>query len=109
MCPGDVVRPEHIRFESDRESAPASGADEDRRQALKRRIEDLVPEILELAGRRAHANLIDLVEEALVTRALQSCSFNQVHTARMLGISRNTLRHRIKKYGLDSPEGSDPA
>jgi DNA-binding NtrC family response regulator len=105
MCPGDLLRPEHIRFESDRESAPATEGDEDRLRALKRRIEVLVPEILQLAGRRAHANLLDLVEEALIARALQACNYNQVHTARMLGISRNTLRHRIKKYGLDSPEG----
>ena len=32
----DLLRPEHIRFESDRESAPASGGDEgDRLQALQ--------------------------------------------------------------------------
>ena len=49
---------------------------------------------------QAHANIIDLVEEALITRALQECEYNQVRTAEMLGISRNTLRHRIKKYNL---------
>jgi DNA-binding protein Fis len=43
---------------------------------------------------------MDLVEEALISRALQECDHNQVRTARMLGISRNTLRHRIKRYNL---------
>ena len=51
--------------------------------------------------RSAHANVIDLVEEALIAQALEECRYNQVHTARMLGISRNTLRHRIKKYHLE--------
>jgi DNA-binding protein Fis len=44
--------------------------------------------------------MIELVEEALIDRALHQCSFNQVHAARLLGISRNTLRHRMQKYGL---------
>ena len=45
-----------------------------------------------------------MVEEALVEQALKECGHNQVHTARMLGISRNTLRHRIKKYRPDAPD-----
>jgi DNA-binding protein Fis len=62
-----------------------------------------VGEILRLADQRDHANVIDLVEEALIARALQECQYNQVRAARMLGISRNTLRHRIKKYDLGPP------
>ena len=51
-----------------------------------------------------HANLIDLVEETLIRYALRRCQNNQVHAARFLGISRNTLRHRIKKYHLECSE-----
>ena len=53
---------------------------------------------------RHRALVIDLVERALVARALAQCGQNQVHAARLLGISRNTLRHRIKKYNLEPPE-----
>jgi DNA-binding protein Fis len=35
---------------------------------------------------------------------MEKCGHNQVHAARMLGISRNTLRHRIQKYGLESAD-----
>lgn len=103
MCPGEVLLPEHLLFENDAELSLTPATEEDRLLSLKRRVEALVPEILQLSGNRAHANVIDLVEAALISRALQDCHGNQVHTARMLGISRNTLRHRIKKYGLDAP------
>ena len=39
-----------------------------------------------------------------MAEALAACGHNQVQTARMLGISRNTLRHRIQKYELGPPD-----
>jgi DNA-binding NtrC family response regulator len=102
-CRGEVLLPEHVHFESDLEAAGTTVTDEDALRKLKQRIEELVPELLRLADQHAHANMIDLVEEAIVRRALHECSHNQVRTARMLGISRNTLRHRILKYNLEPP------
>ena len=63
-----------------------------------------MPEMLRLAGPQARANVIDLVEQTLIAQALEECRYNQVHAARMLGISRNTLRSRMKKYHLESPD-----
>jgi len=103
VCRGDVLLPEHVHFEADAEKSPQNASREDLLRNLQRRIEELVPEILHLPGQPPHANLIDLVEEALIRHALGECSHNQVRTARMLGISRNTLRHRIKKYNLEPP------
>jgi len=103
MCKGDVLLPEHIRFEGDPEAAHLPASEADAIHSLKQRIEEIVPEILRLADQNAHANMIDLVEEAIIARALQECGHNQVRTARMLGISRNTLRHRILKYHLEPP------
>lgn len=42
----------------------------------------------------------DLVERKLVIRALAHCTGNQSQAAKLLGITRNTLRKRIQKYGL---------
>lgn len=42
----------------------------------------------------------DVVERHLVQRALEACSGNQSQAARFLGITRNTLRKRIRKYGF---------
>ena len=72
--------------------------------ACSNALQEIVSELLRLSDdEQAHANVIDLIEEALIDRTLQECAYNQVHTARVLGISRNTLRHRIKKYGLEPP------
>ncbi len=40
------------------------------------------------------------MEEETVHKVLQECSWNQSMAARLLGISRNKLRYRIKKYQL---------
>ena len=39
-------------------------------------------------------------EQQLIAAVLQDCSWNQSAAARKLGITRNTLRYRIKKYGI---------
>jgi len=46
----------------------------------------------------------DVVEKHLIKRALEYCRNNQSKTARFLGITRNTLRKRIRKYGFDRDE-----
>lgn len=40
------------------------------------------------------------VERAMLESALEKCSGNQTRAAKMLGISRDTLRYRIKKFSL---------
>ncbi len=65
---------------------------------LKEKLEEIIPEILRLSKQDTHANIIEIVEETLIRKALNECGNNQVKAARMLGISRNTLRHRLKKH-----------
>jgi hypothetical protein len=40
------------------------------------------------------------LESRLVARALAFCNGNQVHTAKLLGITRNVLRTYLKRFGL---------
>jgi DNA-binding NtrC family response regulator len=103
MCKGDVLLAEHVQFEDDRAGAGLA-ADGEAIAGLQPRVDRLVAELLESVGHRAHASVIDAIERSLIARAMEKCGHNQVHAARMLGISRNTLRHRIQKYGLESPE-----
>jgi nitrogen regulation protein NR(I) len=44
--------------------------------------------------------LIEDMERLLIGRALEKLNGNQLQTAKLLGITRNTLRSRIEKYGL---------
>ena len=103
MCKGDVLLAEHVRFETEQDALLQPARPDDLASGLKQRLGELVTELLRTSGQRAHANMIDLVEEALIAQALEQCAYNQVHAARILGISRNTLRHRMKKYGLAPP------
>ncbi len=64
---------------------------------LREKLETLLPDILRLSHENVHATVIALVEETLIRAALREYDDNQVQAARILGISRNTLRHRLKK------------
>ena len=48
----------------------------------------------------AGAGIFDTVEALLVRRAFSRCRDNQVQTARLLGITRNTLRTLLKRHGM---------
>jgi len=43
-------------------------------------------------------------EKALIVKALHENNWNQSKAARALGISRDNLRYRIKKYGIQKPQ-----
>jgi len=43
-------------------------------------------------------------ERAMIVQALREHYWNQTHAARALGISRDNLRYRIKKYGIERDE-----
>jgi DNA-binding NtrC family response regulator len=59
-------------------------------------MDDLVERLLS-SGKSA---LIEDMERLLIGRALEKLNGNQLQTAKLLGITRNTLRSRIEKYGL---------
>ncbi len=51
---------------------------------------------------------LEEVERALVEMALKQANGNQTHAARLLDISRDALRYKLKKFGLMQTE-DDPA
>ena len=102
LCSGDVIQKEHVKLETEKEELLAPRNHEQLIDHLRDKLDDLIPDILRLSDRKAHANIIELVEAMLISRALKECGNNQVKAARMLGISRNTLRHRMKKYDIKS-------
>src|SRR5262249_7988757 len=46
-------------------------------------------------------------ERLTIRSALEKHKWNQSETARSLGITRDLLRHRVKKYGIVRPADSD--
>jgi two-component system, NtrC family, response regulator AtoC len=45
------------------------------------------------------------IEHHVLLQALTLCQWNVTKTARFLHLSRDTLRYRIERLGLQSPEG----
>ena len=59
------------------------------------------------AAKRAPSELtLPEMERQALVNALQLAEGNVTRAARELGISRDTLRYRIEKYGLDTPQRS---
>lgn len=56
---------------------------------------------IENAG-NVHKVLLDSLEKPLIQRILEQTNGNQLQTARILGINRNTLRTKIRKLGIYS-------
>jgi DNA-binding NtrC family response regulator len=54
----------------------------------------------------AGANSIENAERSLILAALESSAGNISAAARRLGLTRNTLRYRLRKYGLESEAGT---
>ena len=74
------------------------------------RPEHLTPEVRRALPGQAKGKLVPTVEEQglvlddverkLIAEAMERCSGNQSKAARLLGVSRDTLRYRLKKHGM---------
>jgi DNA-binding NtrC family response regulator len=77
----DEIRPEHLTPEL-------------RRTSPVRRPDRIVPNVTE------EGLVLDAVEKKLIAEAMERASGNQSKAARLLGVSRDTLRYRLKKHGM---------
>jgi DNA-binding NtrC family response regulator len=77
----DEIRPEHLPAELRRVPAP-------------KKVEKLVPHVPE------QGIVLEDVEKRLIVEAMERASGNQSRAARLLGVSRDTLRYRLKKHGM---------
>ena len=97
LCKGNVLTAEDVAFDVEREEASFAN-EEEFEGAVARMLEPLFADILRFWEGGLHPNLLEKVEKYLVQKALTETKGNQVHAAKLLGISRNTLRNRIEKY-----------
>ncbi len=89
VCPGDRLRPEDFKLSGVRvQDAAPSVSTTSLENALQRLCEQAPP------------NLFEVIEESVIRTAFGFCEENQVQTAKLLGISRNVLRHKLALYGM---------
>ena len=60
----------------------------------------LARQLFQIAKREPKLKIIPAVERELVIQALKEMDNNQVRAAKLLGITRATLRKRIEKFGI---------
>jgi two-component system response regulator AtoC len=77
----EEIRPEHLPPEL-------------RKLPPQKKQEKLVPQVAE------QGIVLEDVEKKLITEAMERANGNQSKAARLLGISRDTLRYRLKKHGM---------
>jgi transcriptional regulator of acetoin/glycerol metabolism len=81
LCEGEELRPAHLLLD-DHPTDPAS----------------LVRAAVEPAATEAGGE-----ERARILAALEACAGNQTHAARMLGMSRTTLVHKLAVFRIPRP------
>ncbi|MFQ5905347.1 MAG: helix-turn-helix domain-containing protein [bacterium] len=66
---------------------------------LRHVLVPLVARVQETQNQRLHAQLMNSLEHCLVEYALETAG-NQMAAAELLGVSRNTVRNKMRKYGI---------
>ena len=69
-------------------------------EAVDAAVDGAVKQLFALAKRDPKFRIIAAVERELIIRALEETGGNQVQAAKLLGITRATLRKRIEKFGI---------
>lgn len=83
---------------------PRNGSPPSGRDRLANSVHDAVTEYLEIMGDQPVSELFELVlseiEVPLIRCVLEHTNNNQSRTAEILGLSRGTLRKKLRKYRL---------
>jgi DNA-binding NtrC family response regulator len=103
MSKGDVLLPEYFPIltgEMEKVEIDLSSIDDDYCKMFSEIIDANFAKIVSISGDHVYQHLNSALEKAMISAALKYTGSNQVKAAELLGVSRNTLRDRIAKYGL---------
>jgi DNA-binding NtrC family response regulator len=103
MAKGEVLLPEDFPVLSEHRETVRIDLEQIEADYAKMFSEILAPnfeKIVNISGSHIYHHLQSGFEKALISSVLRYTGSNQVKASELLGISRNTLRDRISKYGL---------
>lgn len=95
FCKGNVIQPEHIQI-----TESAIRESQDSISKLRDLFSQMVRQGLRGEVTSLYKVVIDEVEKALFIEAIKQTKGNQSVAAKLLGISRPTLKDKIEKLGL---------
>jgi DNA-binding NtrC family response regulator len=95
---GHVVFPEFLPDALRRRNKPEPAAAGDD-------LVELIESYLESGECNLHARAVEAIERVLLPRVLRHTGGNQTQASELLGLSRNTLRQRLRLLGLDTDRG----
>ncbi|MBU0983184.1 MAG: sigma-54 dependent transcriptional regulator [candidate division Zixibacteria bacterium] len=103
MSKGDQLQPEDFPSlvdESPRVELDLSTLQEDYTDTFRKIVDPIMPKLIANSSGQIYHFLESALEKSVIASCLRQFNGNQVKTSETLGISRNTLRDRIAKYGL---------
>jgi two-component system nitrogen regulation response regulator GlnG len=93
---GSVLLPDYLPLTAPPRSVPGQPAEG--RPALD--WERFIADRLAAGSKDLYAECLAEMEEQLLTRVLQRTGGNQLRAAELLGITRGSLRHKLRALGL---------
>jgi DNA-binding NtrC family response regulator len=97
LLAGDyTINLDHVRAATARTAAPGQSSD----QSLQAYAAALLAAAQRGEVERSHARMLEAAEQEIVRQAIQLTHGNQAQAARLLGISRLTLREKLTELGL---------
>jgi two-component system nitrogen regulation response regulator GlnG len=103
MSKGEILLPEHfpvLSGEVEKVELNLSDIDDDYCRMFTDIIDTNFDKIAGISANHVYQHLNSALEKAMISAALKYTGSNQVKASELLGVSRNTLRDRIAKYGL---------
>lgn len=91
---------EEVGIDCEKSQSGSSAGKGDYDQMFDQFLTPIFGEILANSKGNIYDRLISALEKSLIFLILKYCNHNQVQASQILGISRNTLRERIKRYDL---------
>jgi DNA-binding NtrC family response regulator len=99
---GSILREgaEKVKIDCAKTLEGTATGEKDYSQMFEEFLAPIFDKIMVNSKSNIYDHLISSLEKSLLSLTLKYCNHNQVKTSQILGISRNTLRERIKRYDL---------
>lgn len=92
--------PEKVKFDCEKAQEGCPNGKKNYDQMFDQLLTPIYGKIMVNSKGNIYDQLVSGLEKSLISLTLKYCNHNQVKASQILGISRNTLRERIKRYDL---------